>query len=157
MRSAAPKGFTLIEILLVIGLFSIIIELGLFMSMDMYKGYSRRSERDTLVDVLQRARSRAMSNVHQSPWGVCYDATNPSHPNYIIFSGVGYEGAVTKDIVPANPAVTTDLSAAASFACGSGGIVFSQLTGDTSALSVSMTQGSIISIISTNVEGAIIW
>jgi len=150
-------GFTLVEVLLVIGLLVIIFALGLFMSMETYRGYSRRSERDTLVAVLERARSRAMANVDQHAWGACYDGSVASDPQFVIFSGPSYASAYRTDPVPANPGVTLDLSAAPPLPCASGGVVFAQLTGDTSAISVTMTEGGITSTISTNAAGRIDW
>lgn len=143
----------MIEILLAIGIMTTIFAVGLLMSMDTYRGYSRRSERDTLVAVLERARSRAMANVNQHSWGVCFDGTN-----YIIFSGPNYEGAITTETIPGNPSVTVaDTSEAPRLPCGNGGIVFAQLTGDTSEVTITVTQGQVVSNISTNIEGLIDW
>ena len=148
------KGFTLIEILIVIGLFTFIFALGLFMSMDVYRGYTHRSERDVLVSVLTRARSRALANIHQQRWGVCYD-NNISQ--YVIFSGANYVSALSKETVLANPGVTFSTSSASTFFCSAGGIIFTQLTGTTTGMSVGMTQGAFTSTTSTNVEGVILW
>jgi prepilin-type N-terminal cleavage/methylation domain-containing protein len=149
------KGFTMIEILVAIAIMAIIFALGLFMSMEMYRGYSRRSERDTLASVLERARSRAMANVHQHMWGACLDGSN-----YVIFSGQNYANRIDSETVPVNSGTTIDASGAPAFLCSGGGIVFAQLTGDTipaTAQTITMTQGAITSTISTNVEGRIDW
>ena len=142
------KGFTLIEIVVVIAIFSMIAVLGLFMTLDTFRGTQYRSERDTVVAVLEKARSRAMANINQTAWGVYYDSTSHS---YIIFRGTTYDsGASTNEAVPGNAAVTiTGLS--------SSGVVFSQLTGNTTATTVTVTQDARTSSITINNEGTILW
>jgi hypothetical protein len=125
--------------------------------MQAFHGYSRRSERDTIVSLLERARSKAISNVSQNKWGVCLDTTSPTDPNYEVFSGSTYASAIAKYATPGNPGVTiTDTSATPKFACTNGGVVFDQLTGDTGNVSITVTQGS-VSTIAINNEGAISW
>jgi prepilin-type N-terminal cleavage/methylation domain-containing protein len=139
------KGFTLLEILVVIAIFTVLIALGLFMSMETLRGALSRSERDTVVSLLERARSRAMANIGQSPWGMCYLA-----PNYVVFKGTACSAATAVDTVAANPGTaTTGLLPP--------GIVFSQLAGTTTPASVTVTQSGRTSAITINYEGAIIW
>jgi len=147
------SGFALVEILLVLGILVLIAGLGLLMSMDVYRSYARRSERDAIVSVLQRARSRALANVSQSTWGACYSGSE-----YIVFRGATYANAQADVRVSANPAIIiTDTSAPKKFACTDGGISFMQLTGDASSTSMTIKQGVSTSTISTNLEGTIIW
>src|SRR3989344_8804448 len=91
------RGFTLIEVLVVLAIIGVIMSFGLIMSLDSYRGYLLRSERDVLVSTLERARSRALNNYYQSAWGVCYTT-----PNYIIFKGTT---CTTGDTIPANAAI----------------------------------------------------
>jgi prepilin-type N-terminal cleavage/methylation domain-containing protein len=116
----SARGFTLLEILITMAILTIMMALGLFLSLDMYRGFTSRSERDVVVAVLQKARSRALANIDQTRWGVCYIA-----PNYLLFRGAYSAGAATNEPIPAAAAVTL-----AGFpACGSGSeIVFDQLT-----------------------------
>src|SRR3989344_5249325 len=86
LRAKLKGGFTLVEVIVVIAIVGLIFGLGLFMSFDVYRGFSHRSERDVIVSLLERARSHAMANVGQSAWGFCEDAGN----NYIIFHGTVY-------------------------------------------------------------------
>lgn len=138
-------GFTLVEILIVIAIFTVLIALGLFMSMETLRGTLHRSERDTVVSLLERARSRAMNNIEQSPWGMCYLV-----PNYIVFKGGACAAAAAVDTVAANPGTaTTGLLAP--------GIVFSQLAGTTTPVAVTVTQSGRTSAITINYEGTIIW
>ena len=53
------RGFTLMEIIVVVALFSILTTLGLFMSMETLRGTLSRSEGSVIVSLLQKARVRA--------------------------------------------------------------------------------------------------
>lgn len=143
----ANKGFTLIEIVVVVAILTTMIGLGLFMSMDSYRAFVARSEVDTMVSVLERARSRAMANIHQTTWGVCYIA-----PNYILFRGTScVPGAETNEATPGSrDAVVVGLESATP-------VVFLQLSGATTGTVVTVTQQTRVSTITINHEGAIIW
>lgn len=147
ISSLNNKGFTLIEIIVVIAILTGLMGLGLFMSMDSYRAYLSRSERDTVVSLLERARSHAMANIYQTPWGVCYIS-----PNYIIFRGTTCTaGAATNEATPANPGV------AISGLDSTSPIVFSQLSGSTAGGVVIVTEQGRVSTITINYEGTIIW
>lgn len=127
------RGFTFIELLIVIGIFVVIAGLGLFMSVNAFRGYLHRSERDIIVSILARARSEAMNNICVGPLctdgqmhGVCFNA-----PSYIIFQGASYGAyAITNQTIPSNSAINIASDHASFFTCGSGtGAVFDQLTG----------------------------
>jgi prepilin-type N-terminal cleavage/methylation domain-containing protein len=76
------KGFTLVEIVIVIAILAVIFSLGMFISFDVYKSYSFRSEKSVILSVLQKARSRALANVNQTRHGVRFES---SPARYIIF------------------------------------------------------------------------
>jgi len=137
----------LIEIIVVIAILTGLIGLGLFMSMDSYKAYLSRSERDTVVSLLQRARSRAMANSFQTSWGVCYIA-----PDYIVFRGATCTaGAATNEATPGNPSATiTGMSSASP-------VVFAQLSGAASAATITVTENAKVATITILYEGTIIW
>jgi prepilin-type N-terminal cleavage/methylation domain-containing protein len=140
-------GFTLIEIVIAIAILTAMLALGLFMSMDSYRAYLSRSERDTVVSLLQRARSHAMANSYNTTWGLCYIS-----PNYIIFRGsTCTAGAATNEATPANTgAVITGLSSAP-------WVVFSQVAGTTTAATITVTENTKVSTITINNEGTINW
>jgi prepilin-type N-terminal cleavage/methylation domain-containing protein len=77
-------GFTLIEIIIVVGLLAIIAGFGLFLSMDSYRGYVFHAEQNLAISVLQKARSQAIVNIDQQPHGVYLDLAGKQ---YIIFEG----------------------------------------------------------------------
>lgn len=137
------RGFTLIEILLVLAIMSVLLGLGLFATVEGYKGSVSRSEREMVVSLLERARSRAMANVAQSPWGLCYMA-----PNYLLFKG----GACVTD------------GSSETLAAGSGvevigldGVAFAQLSGTTTGANITIKQNGRNEAITINHEGTIVW
>lgn len=113
------SGFTLIEMMVAIGILIAIFSFGIFLSINSYKGYIFRSEKSVLISVLERARSRAINNMFESNHGVCFVS-----PNYIIFIGNScITGQATNEIIPAN----TSLSM--SGLSESSPVVFEQLSG----------------------------
>lgn len=146
------EGFTLIEVIVAFAILALVLALGLYVSLDVYRGYTYRSERATVVALLTRARSHAMANIDQSPWGLCEDA---GWATYILFRGAGYSAsALVDESVPVAPAgQVTGLST-----CTPGaGIVFSQLTGTTSAATITVQQSTGPATITINDEGTISW
>lgn len=138
------RGFTLIEIIIVVALFSALVSFGLFMSMETYRGTLFRSERSIVVSALEKARSRALANMYQTPWGVCFVA-----PNYVIFRGTSCAPDLeTNETIPANAANPAIFSAP---------IVFSQLAATTTGGSVTLAQDGRTTTITVNYEGAISW
>lgn len=142
-------GLTLIEVLIAMSIAVALLGLGLFVSLDAYRGYIFRSERTVLISVLEKARSRAVNNMYDTAWGVCYDNSNKQ---YVIFRGSFVSGAPTNDTVPAN----SDTVIGPSIHCPSS-LVFSQLTGNTSGGVITLTQSYASSTISVNEEGTINW
>lgn len=74
-------GFTLIEILIVIGLFSLLIALGLTLSLDSYRNYLLRADVGKAHSLLLQARSRAMNNYNQSA-----HVFKITHENYQLYA-----------------------------------------------------------------------
>lgn len=151
-RKNKTAGLTLIEVLIAMAIAISLFSLGLFVSLDAYRGYIFRSERTVLVSVLEKARSRAMNNINQKEWGVCRIDNK-----YIIFSKVeteplkdcaDYAAINGNDAIPSNPSAIIS---------GLTGLYFKQLSGKTSASTITITQDSKISEIQINEEGTINW
>ncbi|MEO5635159.1 MAG: GspH/FimT family pseudopilin [Candidatus Paceibacterota bacterium] len=61
--STRTKGFTLVEILVVMGIFGLLASVGMFLSFDFYRTFSFHSEQNKLVSVLEKARGEAINNI----------------------------------------------------------------------------------------------
>jgi Tfp pilus assembly protein FimT len=142
------RAFTLTEVVVVVGIFTGLLALGLFMSIETLRGTIYRSEQATIVGMLGRARSRAMNNIEQSPWGFCY-----TPPNYIVFKGSVCSAAAAYEVTPVNTAVASS----SGFGIAFPSIVFTQLSGTSTAATITVVQDGRNRITTINNEGAIIW
>ena len=116
------------EVLVVLTIIILVAGFSLFVSLDSYRGNSFRSERDTAIAVLQKARSQAMSNIC---FGTCTDGkahgVHFTSTQYIIFQGNSFTaGDATNQVIPINNSVT--FSPAPPF-----DIIFNQLDGTVTA------------------------
>lgn len=137
----------MIEILVVVGIFILLAGLGLFATLDSYRGYSFRSERDIVVNLLEKARNQSMSNVDQSPHGFCVEGSN-----YVVFEGSDCTTGTKKETTPTGSGVTLTPALPAA------GVSFTQLSGDSSWVgSLTLSQNSKSAVISVNSEGMIDW
>ncbi len=141
------KGFTLIEILIAVAIMTGVMALGLFLGLDALRGSYSRSERDTVVSLLTEARSRSMANIDESTWGVCV-----SGANYVVFKGSVCDAvAATSELTPIGSGATITGLASAS------PVVFTALSGTTTAAAVVVSEPTRTENISINYEGTIIW
>ncbi|MDP1689244.1 MAG: prepilin-type N-terminal cleavage/methylation domain-containing protein [bacterium] len=140
------KGFSLIEVLVVISIFTMLLGIGLFFSFDFYRGYQISTERDIAVGILEKARSRAMSNIFESSHGV-----HVEQGQYVIFRGNIYVvGAGTNEVIPGNATISKNPMPY--------DIVFAELTGlPDIAGNLTLSDGVNIKIITINNEGRIDW
>ncbi len=148
------KGFTLIEVLIVLALITMLAGTSLFFDINIYRGDSFRAERNILVVALQTARADALNNINQKRHGVAiYPA---GYKGYVVFEGNDFASSdvSTRKEIPASYAVTLDASSPDE-------VVFWQLSGDSKDFS-----GEIILIdslrnasatIAINHEGKIGW
>ena len=143
--SAAPPGFSVLELVLVVGLLGAIAGFTIIISIDSYQRFAFWSERDTIVALLQRARSQAMSNTNGQP-----HCLRVQSGQYIIFPGSA-PGGSSDVVVRANDALTVTPTLA--------DVVFEQLSGDVnSSLTIALadTSGHHATIV-VNTEGRIDW
>lgn len=148
------QGFTLVEMLVVIGLIGVVAGFSVIVGLDSFRGDSYRAERDSVILLMQRARTEALNNINQSRHGVAFFPTD--HPqSYVEFEGDTYATRdTTMDIV---------IDSQYSVSVGAGApteIVFDQLTGNSSysgTFAFVDTARQISSNITITSEGGISW
>jgi len=82
------RGVTLIEVLVIIGLVGVIAAIGLVVSFGSFQRNSFSTQRELAVVLLQRARSRAMANIHESAHGFVITADK-----FVVFEDTDDSGA----------------------------------------------------------------
>jgi len=144
------SGFTLIELIIVMGIMGLLATFGIIIGTDTYARYSFHSEAENAVSLLQKARSEAINNIGESSHGVYF----ADSPNLVLFQGSSY--------VPGNPEdlkIEKSKTASYSDTCTNNSVVFSQLSGDTTpcTVTVSSANAAAPTIITINSEGGIDW
>jgi len=151
--------------MIVIVLLAVIGSFGVVMSMDSYRGFMFRSERDAAVAALQRARSLAVSNICEDTAGAECVGGKPhgvrfEKKQYTIFQGSVFDGrdageAAFDQVIPIDTGgVETDAGSPVD-------VIFDQLSGrigSGSAADITISdQTGRASTISINEEGRIAW
>ena len=144
------SAFTLIEIVISVGILTTLAGFGLFVAVDQYKNYVLTSERNTVVSLLQKARGRALNNISEKRHGVAIQPTGkPS--SYVLFRGLSYSARdpIYDEEVPVSQAISFS---------GITEFTFKQLSGDAltaGTVTISTTEKSLS--IAVNSEGRITW
>jgi prepilin-type N-terminal cleavage/methylation domain-containing protein len=150
------RGFTLMEMLVVIGLVAIIAGFSVVVGLDGFRGDSYRAERDSIVILLQQARTESLNNIDEEPHGVAFFPA--AHPkSYVEFEGTSYT-APTHD---PNKDTIVDAQYPVSFGAGAPAeITFEQLSGDANSpgtFALLDTERQFSSNLTITSEGGISW
>ena|SRR3989338_9062638 len=143
------KGFSLVEILVVIAILTALAVVGVIAGLDTYSRQSFNTELNDAVALLQRARSQSINNIGGASHGVCFDPALCPDEN-ILFKGVDF---ATRD---ANFDIKIEKSPAVGYSNSE--IVFEQLSGRALACATScvVSMSGIRNIdITINYEGRI--
>ena len=148
------SGMTVIEIVVVIGIFAILAASGLFLSMDFYRAYAANSELVTIVSSLGKARNQSLANLNEKEHGLHIETDK-----YVIF-----EGAVVPAVYDSGAASNLDIPAGSNTTVsGPSEIIFERLTGkarsesDDCPCTISFTTQGQTKEIDINSEGGIEW
>jgi prepilin-type N-terminal cleavage/methylation domain-containing protein len=150
---ATERGFTFIELLIVIALVGTILSFSMVMGMDSITHANVKGERDLLVSlVLMGARSHAIANINGTAHGVHIDTDTHT---YVLFEGDSYDAdaSTNRTINFTNDAIDVLHTGGAS------DIVFEQLSGDVirGVGTITITQGSTALTVELNEAGRINW
>lgn len=150
MSRVHTQGFSLIELILVLGLIGVVALFTVPLTIDSLSRSAVSQERDLFVSLLLRgARAAALANLNEKSHGIQIDNTNHQ---YILFEGTTYTpGAATNRIIPYTNS-TISIS-------GGPKILFEQLSGDvtTGAGTINITNGAKTNTIIIASTGQIDW
>lgn len=142
------KGFSMIEILVVISIFFLVTGVGLFMSFDIFRGSNIHSEKDLIISLLEKARSESMNNLNEKVHGFCVKGSN-----YIVFEDGTCSTNTREEIYEKNSGISLTYSPTIPSE-----IIFDRLTGNpTWNGSISVSKDGKTAIISINSQGMIDW
>lgn len=141
----AVRGFTLLEILVVMAIMSMFFSIGVFVSLNSYKRYVASSERDNLVTLLYKARSMAQNNIDGVPHGL-----HINNSNYVLFHDSSFNrGSLSNQITERSESVVIN---------GLTEVIFEPLTGNPVTTGViNIIFGTDTKIITISDEGRINW
>lgn len=140
------KGFTLIEIIIVLAIFAGLSVMGLIIGIDAYSRYLFQSDLSKAATLLQKARSSALSNIGETSHGVYFG--DPE--KFILFRGASF---ATRDALFDRP---VDKSKAVA-TTGLTEIAYTPLSGTTTDGTVVLNDGIRSATIIINHEGLIDW
>lgn len=139
------KGFTILEIMLIIGILVIIFSLGLPITFDFYKNYQLQAEGDKFISLLEMTRNSSMVNLNQFPHGIYWD-----NDNFIIFEGSSFATRNQSQDQNFPRAKTISIS-------GPNEIIFNSLSGQITSSTFVFNNGDKSFNIYVNQEGQINW
>lgn len=150
LRSLFPanmhRGFSLFEVLIVIGILGVVALFTVGIDTRSISRSTASAESTVLLQMLIHARSRAMNNEYQMPHGVYIDTNN-----FVLFRGSSYDPLATEnESTPRSTQVSVDPTPPIT-------VVFTQLSGTTSAQSVTLASGVDSVDIDIKETGAIAW
>ncbi len=144
--TVANSAFTLIEMLVVVGLFLSLVTISIVASVSHIQKTSLTNDRDLLLSLLWHARSRALANVEESPHGV-----HVTSDSFISFLGASYDAsAIDMSTTPHSPNL---------YVSGNTTIIFEPLTGAiTSGETITtLRRGTETILLTVNAHGRIDW
>ena len=139
------KGFTVIEVLISMGILAILVGITTPFLLHFYRRYQLDSERSTMIALMRQARSLSMDGESSADHGV-----HIASSQFTLFTGSSY---ALRDAAKDQTFGRTDVVAIT----GSSSIVFRYLTGKTSSLSFTLDDGTKTGRIYVNTEGRIDW
>lgn len=150
-KLSSQFGFSLMEVLVVIGIFAILTTIGLFFSMDFFRTYTTSSQENSLISVLSKARARSLANINENWHGVRITGND-----YILFQG----DDVTQDWDHRDTTLDEPIPVDTGVTATNRDIIFAQLSGNvtcTPDCDISLSGLGNDKTITLNEQGAILW
>ena len=145
-------GFTLIEILVVVGIFALILTTGALIGFDSIGRGNVGSERDLLVTLLSGVRAQSLANVNEVSHGIRIEADK-----FTLFDGSAWPGTNPPRVIARNVAVVIT-SIPPLIPPLPIDVIFTQLSGNVSVpVDINLTLGAQSQTIKINAQGRIEW
>jgi prepilin-type N-terminal cleavage/methylation domain-containing protein len=141
------KGFTTIELLLVIAIVAIFAGMSLFFSMDSLRGYQIQSQKEEVLNLLQVARQKSMSNINEKAFGVRLESSKATlfESPFVLNAASNYVVNLSGDVSISSAGLPYE-------------VVFSRLSGTTNSTSFKIqNSASTVLTISINEHGGMDW
>ncbi|MBY0539273.1 type II secretion system GspH family protein [Patescibacteria group bacterium] len=137
------RAFSMIEVIVVIGILSVILGTGAVFMTDAIGRSVALNEQNLIATLLMGQRTKALSNINQTSHGLKVEAAQ-----YTLFEGVSFVAGTNKRSIAKGAGVTTG---------GDTEFVFGQLSGTSTAAAMAVTDGAKTATISVNTEGRVEW
>jgi len=148
MNKETNKGFTILELIIVVGLIGVAAAFSVMLGVDAIVRGSVQSERDYIVSSLQAARAQALANVDEVAHGVRIDTDE------VIF----FDATSCVEIVGSDR--RADRAAAVEVSPDPVEVIFDQVSGNVTCMTpptITLTESVESSVIEINSEGRIEW
>lgn len=158
MRKNLHAGFSLIEIIIVLGLAGIMLSIGLVMSQGSIARSSVTQERDLFVSLLLAgARAQALANIDETPHGIHVDNDDKE---YVLFDGANWNTS-DPDTHRVTPFTNPNIIIERNGVVNNFNIVFDQLSANvstgTGTIAIKHESSDIEQLIVINEVGQINW
>lgn len=144
------RGFTLIEITIVVAILTFLATFGVVVSLDFYRTYAFRSERNTIVSLLEKARAASLNNIDDVSHGVHFDENN-----FVLFEGTSYSSGDLNNLNFASSS-SVKLTSNSSLPVD---VIFARLSAETTPITFTLQDlaSNRTDTISINIVGQIDW
>ncbi len=124
MRKSSSQGFTLIELVLTLGILSILAGVGVFSYANSYRISLLNNSAEELTFLARLAQQESISQKGSNAWGIRFDNTSSDSPFAAVFSGA-YAPANVKEYY----SFPAQISLSSPQAGNSATVIFAKLTG----------------------------
>ena len=118
------RAFTLVETLIVLAIIGILVTIGLSSYTIFNRAQALGKDEETIVEVLNQARTQTLSSVNETQYGVHITSSNVT-----LFTGSSYSAGATGNVV--YTLQTSDTILTITLTGGGSDVIFSRLTGET--------------------------
>lgn len=130
-------GFNLIEVIIILAIFSSIISIGMIVDFDFYFLHLFESDKSRFLSFLYKTRSQSLNNINNTKHGLCVDQDSPNK-KIILFDGDSFSGSVNQQIYEINQSSYFESDKSHLFCKSGKGIIFERLSAKTEKIKITL-------------------